>query len=669
MERNSKTATEEHMRNLLTIVTTTFLILGLPLAALADFSGSKTLSANTAISLDTGATAASGGDLLWSGTVMTPQSNAAAYKPPFAIPFSAATQTVVQGLSSQITSKSAFSLAANDVFFVKTNGGNYAAVLVTGISGTSITLQFTTFGVSSSGGSSGPVITQVLNNYGLVPSGFPNSGIAQGSLFILKGSGLADPSAQALPLQDSTAASGLPTTLNGASVKVTVNGTTVTPVFYYAIAAQLALVLPSNTPVGTGTVTATYNSQNSSAAPITVVAAAMGFDSYYGAGSGLGVATNNATGFLYNYANSIPPGTVIALWGSGLGADSPRDSKFSTASPLSINSLAHVYIGGVDAPIAYQGASGYPGLNQVVVTVPNSAPTGCNVSLVGVTASGMPTNFLTLPIGGGTCSDTAFGTTGSQYQDLSGKTTVKSGSVFVAHMTSPNSSGSGTTVSDLSMASFQSVSGSSYGSASGSVSIPGCIVNQTASGGSNTTSTGLDAGTITLTGPSGSPVTMSPIALVKGTYMAQLPSGYIPSSGGTFQFHGGGGADVGSFDTSVVYPNPLMTWTNQSSAATVSRSAGIPITWNGGSSGTFVMISGSSSATVSGQSVSGSFVCIVPQSLGQFTVPSYVTAALPAGDGSLLVANYTNYQSFAATNLDYGIAMGYVAYDIDSKFN
>ena len=42
------------MRNLMNISTIAILILTLPIAALADLSGTKTLSANTALSLDTG---------------------------------------------------------------------------------------------------------------------------------------------------------------------------------------------------------------------------------------------------------------------------------------------------------------------------------------------------------------------------------------------------------------------------------------------------------------------------------------------------------------------------------------------------------------------------------------------------------------------------------------
>ncbi len=535
----------------------------------------------------------------------------------------------------------------------------------------SLTVSFTAAGTITTGGSGGPppptapTITGILNNYSFTPPGFPNSGIAQGALFIIQGTGMADPSAKAV-LQ-SSASPGLPTTLNGASVKVTVNGTTTIPGFYYAIAAQLALVLPSNTPVGTGQVTVTYNGQSASF-PIQVVQSAMGFDSYYQTGAGLGVATDNATGALFNYTNSIPPGTTVVLWGSGLGGDSTRDTTF-VAPPTAINNLAHFYVGGVEASIAYQGASGYPGVNQVDITIPTNAPTGCNVSAVGVTAAGVPTNFIALPIGTGVCADSFFGITGTDYQTLSGQTTVKSGFVALAHTVSPASNGSGTDTRDIAIAEFDSETGTAYSSGGGgTVSIPGCTVTETpGTGGGTSTTIGLDAGAITVAGPSGN-ATLMGIPQIKGTYVAQLAAGFIPTSGGTFNFQGAGGADVGSFMTSVVFPNPILTWTNDTSDATVTRSSGVLFTWTGGSPNTYVIMSGDSSGTVNGQSVSGSFTCIAPQSALQFQVPSYVTGVLPSGTGTLSLANYTNYQTFTATGIDRGISAGFSSEQIDTTY-
>jgi uncharacterized protein (TIGR03437 family) len=652
------------------------LALALPMAALADVTGAPTLAAGAYFSFDTGTTGSSGGDVLWSGSSLTPQGSAGAYNLGNLglATYSTLPQSTFSALPSSFFTKSAIaigSLPVGEVFAVKTNGGNYTKVAVTAVSGTSISLEFDTFGSSAP---TGPTITQILNNYGLVPAGFTNSGISPGSLFIIKGTGLASPTAQAV-LQ-SSASPGLQTTLNGASVKVTVGSTTTTPVFYYAIASQLALVLPSNTPAGNATLTVSYNNQTSAPASFQVVANAMGFDAYYGTGSGLGVATNNATGALYNYTNSIPPGTTVVLWGSGLGADPTRDTTYGTANFNQIAGLSHIYIGGVDAPIVYQGPSGYPGLNQVNVTIPQGVATGCNVSLVGVSAAGVPTNFLTLPIGNGVCSDPTFGTNGTQLSTLSGQTNVNNGALFVFQETSPtNTTGTASQVTDLAEGVFDRVTGSSVGSSSGSVSLGGCIVTETGTSGTTTTTTttAIDAGTITVTGPVGGTVTLASQTVSGiGLYYSQLAAGAIPTSGGTFAFKGTGGSVapfIGPFTASLTFPNPILTWTNSNNAATVTRSSGLTVSWNGGSSGTYVIIGGSSSATVSGQSVSGSYTCIAPVSAGSFTVPSYVLATLPAGSGSTAVSNYTNYQTFTASGLDNGTLFGGTSQSVNTTYN
>jgi uncharacterized protein (TIGR03437 family) len=653
------------------------LALALPMAALADVTGTPTLAAGTALSLDTGATSSSGGDVLWSGTSLTPQGSAGAYNLGNLglATYSTLPQSTLSALPSSLYTKSAIaigSLPVGEVLAVKTNGGNYAKVLVTAQSGTSISLQFQTFGGSST--PTGPTITQILNNYGLVPAGFTNSGISPGSLFIIKGAGLADPNAPAVLWQFKDGP--LPTTSNGASVKVTVGSTTTVPAFYYAIAAQLALVLPSNTPTGNATLTVTYGGQTSSPAAFQVVSNAMGFDAYYGTGSGLGVATNNATGALYNYTNSIPPGTTVVMWGSGLGADPTRDTNYSTSNINQIAGLSHIYIGGLDATIAYQGPSGYPGLNQVNVTIPAGAATGCNVSLVGVNSAGVPTNFLTLPIGNGVCSDPTFGTNGTQLQNLSGQTTVNNGALFVFQVTSPvNSTGTASQTTDLAEGIFDRVTGSSVGSSSGSVSVGGCIVTETGASGTTTTTTttAIDAGTVTVTGPVGGTVTLtsSPLSGL-GLYYALLASGAIPTSGGTFTFKGSGGSvspSIGPFTASLTFPNPILNWTNSNNAATVTRSSGLGVSWTGGSSGTYVIIGGSSSATVSGQSVSGSYTCIAPVNAGSFTVPSYVLATLPGGSGTTAVSNYTNYQTFTASGLDSGFLFGGTSQSVNTTYN
>ena len=68
----------------------------------------------------------------------------------------------------------------------------------------------------------------------------------------------------------------LPLALAGTSIKATVDGTTVDLYMIYTSTKQLAAILPSQTPEGTGTLTVTYNGQTSAAAPIRVVRSAFG---------------------------------------------------------------------------------------------------------------------------------------------------------------------------------------------------------------------------------------------------------------------------------------------------------------------------------------------------------------------------------------------------------
>ena len=130
-------------------------------------------------------------------------------------------------------------------------------------------------------------------------------------------------------------------------------------------------------------------------------------------------------------------------------------------------------------------------------------------------------------------------------------------------------------------------------------------------------------------------------------------------------FHGSGGADVGSFTATVTFPNPLLTWTNQGAAASINRGGGLTVNWSGGSSGTYVIISGDSS----GGSANGSYTCIAPQSAGTFTVPAYILLGLPAGTGSTTVANFTSLSTFTAPGLDFGGSLGSIGFEVDSNYN
>jgi len=657
------------------LLNTTIGILALifPVAALADFTGTQTLTTGgiTTLDLDTGVAGASGGDILWTGSGISMQGNAMELNLTANSGFSGPSglSLLDQSLLTQFGSYSSSpiplgALTVNNIFAVHTNDGNYAAFVATAQSGSSITLQFVTFAGAAP---TRPTITAVLNNYGLIPSGFTNSGIAPGTLFIIQGYGLASATSVS-SLESTTGGSVLPTTLNAASVSVTVGNVTVAPAFYYAENIQLALVLPSGTPIGQGTVTVTYNGQTSAPFYFNVVASALGFAAYYGTGSGLAHAQDLNYGY-FNYGSSIPPNTTIRLIGSGLGADPDpaRDTQYVTPSAAdAIDALAHVYVGGIDAAIVYQGPEGYPGLDEIDITIPPAAPAGCFISVVGVTAAGVPTNFLTLPIGTGECQD-SLGYTGTTIAGLIGNTTVNFGSLSLTYSPPLASSGIGTQAYTQASAEFLSESGSAFGANGGFVSAGSCIANESLTSTTTSAGTPLNAGTITVNDPNG----VAAVALASqgsGIYGAQLPAGFLTEAGGTFQITAIAGTPapaVGAFNTSVNFPTPLLNWTNQAADATVVRSQGVTVTWSGGASGTYVFISGASSSGPA----SSSFICFAPVAAGTFTVPAYVLATLPAStSGSLEIVNQTAPQTFTATGLNYAYATGEVGYNNNATY-
>lgn len=551
--------------------------------------------------------------------------------------------------------------------------GTFASLAGTssGSAVTGFSLGFTGAGSITTGGGGGtttaPVITALQNNYSYILPGLPNYGIAPGTLFIIKGTNLNNQPISAL---QSSAAPGIPKTLNGTSVSVTVNGTTVTPGFYYSSPSQLGMVLPSNTPVGDGTITVTNAGTPSATFPIHVVQSAFGIDTYYGSGSGAGVATD-ANYTVFTAANSASPGQVIILWGSGVGADTSNDD---ITYPLKQNNLTNipftVYIGGISATVAYRGRSQFPGVDQVVVTIPQNVTPGCNVSVVAVSGS-IVSNSVTLPIaaGGGACSDTNFGVTANQALNLSGKSSVNFGFASVVQSTTagPTPTSVATTSNDAA-AIFESVSGSQFAATGASgASIGSCIVTPPTVGTTSVpTFQGLDAGALTMNGPGGL-VNLTGIPGFLGFYGAQLAAGAIPAGGGTFTFNGAGGKDVGSFTANLNFPTALV-WTNMNSITSIDRTQGLPINWTGGGAGSYVIISGASTATINGQITSVGFTCSAPVSALTFTVPSAVLLALPAGSGSLTVENSTNPQTFTAKGLDLGYTFAAIEFTTSPSY-
>jgi uncharacterized protein (TIGR03437 family) len=646
-------------------------------AAFADISGTATISAGGSFSLDNGSNVSSGGDISLSGGSLTFVGSAkggslAALGLSGATAYASITQVELAALASFATNAPIplASISVNTILGVATNGGNSSKLLVTAVVASpssatfSISFQYTTFETAAP---NTPTITGVQNNYSYLVPGLPNYGIAPGTLFIIKGSNLA--SATTVSQLQSSAAPGIPKTLNGASISVTVNGTTVQPAMYYAIATQIAAVLPSSTPTGTGTITVTYNNTASNAASITVVQSALGLDTYYGTGSGLGVATDTSYN-LITYTNSAKPGQNIVLWGSGLGADTADSDTTVTTTPHAVNVPLTVYIGGIAVTPSYAGSSGYPGLNQINVTIPSGVTTGCGVAVVAVGANNV-SNTIALPIGaaGGVCTDPVLGYNGTLLTTTTTQSgTYNFGELGILQTTTPvvGTSGGLQTVAD---GIFEQVTYSASSTTSSVLSLGSCAVSVAVFSTTTTIPTivGLDAGTVTITGPTGTQTLTNEVIPTltgpSGIYELQPPNTFFPPTGGSFTFTGTGGKNVGPFTATISYTSPLV-WSNMSSISAVTRASGQAISWTGGAPNSYVIMSGSSSNSTA----SASFTCYAPASAGQFTVPSYVLLALPASaNGSLLVENAVT-STFTASGLTSGSLVSGVSFSTSPAY-
>src|SRR5260370_1248670 len=168
-----------------------------------------------------------------------------------------------------------------------------------------------------------PSISAIENNYSYTLPSVPNYGIAPGSLFVIFGSNL---STVTVPVLQSSAPPGVPLTLNNVSGSVAGNVMMVPVPLFYVAATQIAGVLPSTVPAGTGTITVTNNGLASAPAPFKVVTSNFGILTTNNLGYGPAAAFD-ATNKLLSATNSTSPGQTIVLYGTGVGADPANDDR------------------------------------------------------------------------------------------------------------------------------------------------------------------------------------------------------------------------------------------------------------------------------------------------------------------------------------------------------
>lgn len=544
--------------------------------------------------------------------------------------------------------------------------------------------------LSATASAQAPAVSAVENNYSFTLPGSPTYGIAQGSVFVIFGAAIGPAQTPVLP---DLSKGPLVTNLKGVTISVTVNGTTVQAIPYYVSASQIAAILPSNTPVGTGTITVTYNSQTSASAPIKVVSAAFGIDTLNGSGSGPAVAQNASNNYtLLSPGNAANPEDVIVLWGTGLGPSTGDETKYPFPQiDLTNRSGVKVYIGGQPAQTPYAGRSQFPGVDQVNAVVP-AGVSGCSVSVV-VQTGNYVSNSATIAVAatGRTCADQS--TTGllpADLQALLNKPTLRIGSINLSKSKSQTPAISvggvsvpGSTVtSDSASATFDQFTTTEIGTGGSgglfqTTSLGSCTAFQF-QGTADTstpptiTSTVLDAGTVAMKLPDGSTQTLTKdqggsYSLTGSDGQGSQKTLFIPTTGGQFSFTNTGGVDVGQISGATITMPPAMNWTNMDAINTITKSQGVTVNWDKSTPYTgFVTVAGASfqlSGSANNSAIFTGFSCTAPYSAGTFTVPGYVlltllssqngTGGIAFPTGSLSLGISATPVRFTAPSIDY----------------
>jgi uncharacterized protein (TIGR03437 family) len=508
------------------------------------------------------------------------------------------------------------------------------------------TISFTTSGTVNTGTTTPvPTIASVTDGASYTAN------VAQGAFFTVWGTNLAPSSSGLTNFPRPTSVGGVKVTFTP-----TTGGAGTDTYLIYVGTGQINGLLPSTVPAGSYNVTVT-NATVSNQVLTQVVASKPALFTQDQSGTGLAVVQNyvsaaetdwnRLTTGTYNGALSSPakPGQVLIAWGTGLGPYAAADNTagvyhdFSTSEPIA------AIVGGVSIPVAFAGRAGYAGEDQINFTLPNNVPTGCAVMLQ-ISVNGVLSAVTTISIAPSASATACVqpGYTTQQLQSLDQGGTITTGG-FALSQTVATVPSIGTEKLDSIGGSFSQMTGfqlSSSGTQNVTVTTIGsCTVVHAAITAAAATShvTSFDAGTVTLTGPSGTNLNNQKLTETSNAYSYTIgtegvtipgqPNGSILA--GTYNLTGAGGNDVGPFNTSITLGPPLSL--NNPLPATVTESAGLTLNWTGGNSSDPVEIIGYS-GSVSGTGANAitnatEFICTTTAGQKTFTVPAAVLTLLP----------------------------------------
>jgi len=497
-------------------------------------------------------------------------------------------------------------------------------------------------------------VTGVVNAASYIPLGNAGSGIAQGAFFVVFGSGLG-------PASIAIGSMPYPTSLSGTTVTVTpAGGSPVTAYLYYSVDGQVAGILPSSTPTGPANVTVTYNSSTSDPVKITVVQSYFGIFTMNQAGTGPAAILNRNPDGLNSLTNSVAPGGVLEVYGTGLGPITVADNTPpGVVSPAGID--VKVLVAGQTITPLYAGrAPSYAGEDQIDFQLPSDAsvPDGCFIPFA-IQVNGVVSNYGTFAeaTGGKTCT-APLGLSAATLQKLDTGGTATVGLLSLARNTEAI-----TVVGVPVTINLESTSGAfTQLNAAGLFGLnltPGavppfnavgtCIVQTQSSTTPPTTALpplakDMDAGSkLTLSGPgvASKDLTRSSTAGSAG-YSVVLSNSTPVIQAGQWTMTGTGGADIGAFTATVTVPDALAC-KNCDGINTVDRTKPLVVQWTGGGgSSDYVQIGGLSTAVSTAdptKNVAVIFSCTARASDGQFSVPVSVLSQLPQSSAELLATN------------------------------
>jgi uncharacterized protein (TIGR03437 family) len=528
------------------------------------------------------------------------------------------------------------------------------------LNGVTITLTFSGAGTIVTGGAPPPpvpTISAVQDAASNTPT------IAQGSIFIVKGTNLSAAGYTPFAPPRPQASSGVKVTFTPVSGGGAATDAYLVYFYNQGGVNQIACILPSTVAVGNYNVTVT-NGTVSAPVVAQVVANKIGLFTQDSSGSGLAsvqnyisasavdlnrLTTGSVSGITISPAK---PGQPVIAYGTGLGAYAAGDNSASPVFDFRSSLDIKAVVGGVTIPVDYAGRAGYAGEDQINFTLPSNIPTGCAVTLqisVGGKLSA-PTSIAIAPdANSNACVIPGYTTAQLQKLDQGGTITTGAFTITQFSITSPvTGTGPSTFKSSSIGGGFSQLTAYQLSSAAqGNVSLiqsGSCQLIQSTSTGSATVSGGsltyLDAGAVTITGPSGSSLTNQALTKTNNIYSLTNIEGFpIPGQtnfslpAGTYTLNGAGGADVGTFsNVSLSLASPLVI--TGGLPTTVVRSTPLTLNWTGGNASDLVEIIGSTSSTSgTGSSAvisSAAFYCLTTAGAKTFTVPASILGQMYA---------------------------------------